>query len=68
MIIRSPYEDVGIPEVSLYEFLFGDFGDRVMPRRWLTEPPARRSAPSRMIHRGLCHVGAPRAGLGSAAR
>ncbi len=29
MPIRSPYEDVEIPEVGLHEFLFGDFGDRV---------------------------------------
>ncbi|MGE3285270.1 MAG: AMP-binding protein [Pseudonocardia sp.] len=28
MPIRSPYPDVEIPEVSLHEFLFGDFGDR----------------------------------------
>jgi acyl-CoA synthetase (AMP-forming)/AMP-acid ligase II len=29
MPVRSPYPDVEIPEVSLHEFLFGDFGDRV---------------------------------------
>ncbi|MGD9526142.1 AMP-binding protein [Pseudonocardia sp.] len=28
MPIRSPYPDVEIPEVSLHDFLFGDFGDR----------------------------------------
>ena len=28
MPIRSPYPDVEIPDVSLHEFLFGDFGDR----------------------------------------
>jgi acyl-CoA synthetase (AMP-forming)/AMP-acid ligase II len=28
MVIRSPYPDVEIPEVSLFEFLFSDFGDR----------------------------------------
>ncbi len=29
MIISSPHAAVEIPEVSLHEFLFGDFGDRV---------------------------------------
>jgi acyl-CoA synthetase (AMP-forming)/AMP-acid ligase II len=29
MVIRSPYPDVEIPDVSLYEFLFADLGDRV---------------------------------------
>ncbi len=29
MPIRSPYPDVEIPEVSLTEFLLGDFGDRI---------------------------------------
>lgn len=29
MPVRSPYPDVEVPEVSLHEFLFGDFGDRV---------------------------------------
>ncbi|MFC4947410.1 AMP-binding protein [Pseudonocardia sp. GCM10023141] len=28
MSIRSPYQDVEIPEVSLFDFLFDDFGDR----------------------------------------
>ncbi|MCY7340312.1 MAG: AMP-binding protein [Pseudonocardia sp.] len=28
MPVRSPYPDVEIPEVSLFDFLFGDFGDR----------------------------------------
>jgi acyl-CoA synthetase (AMP-forming)/AMP-acid ligase II len=28
MVIRSPYPDVEIPEVSLFQFLFTDFGDR----------------------------------------
>ena len=28
MPVRSPYPDVEIPDVSLSEFLFGDFGDR----------------------------------------
>jgi acyl-CoA synthetase (AMP-forming)/AMP-acid ligase II len=28
MPVRSPYPDVEIPEVSLYDFLFTDFGDR----------------------------------------
>jgi acyl-CoA synthetase (AMP-forming)/AMP-acid ligase II len=28
MPIRSPYPDVEIPDVSLVDFLFGDFGDR----------------------------------------
>jgi acyl-CoA synthetase (AMP-forming)/AMP-acid ligase II len=28
MVIRSPYPDVEIPEVSLYDLLFGDLGDR----------------------------------------
>jgi acyl-CoA synthetase (AMP-forming)/AMP-acid ligase II len=28
MVIRSPYPDVEIPEVSLYDFLFSDFGAR----------------------------------------
>ncbi|MGQ0573405.1 MAG: AMP-binding protein [Pseudonocardia sp.] len=28
MPIRSPYPDVEIPEVSLHDFLFADFGDR----------------------------------------
>lgn len=28
MSIRSPYPDVEIPEVSLFDFLFADFGDR----------------------------------------
>ncbi len=29
MPVLSPYPDVEIPEVSLHEFLFGDFGDRI---------------------------------------
>jgi len=29
MPVRSPYPDVEIPEVSLFDFLFRDFGDRV---------------------------------------
>jgi acyl-CoA synthetase (AMP-forming)/AMP-acid ligase II len=28
MVIRSPYPDVEIPEVSLFEFLFADLGDQ----------------------------------------
>jgi acyl-CoA synthetase (AMP-forming)/AMP-acid ligase II len=28
MVVRSPYPDVEIPEVSLYDFLFSGFGDR----------------------------------------
>ena len=28
MPVRSPYPDVEIPEVSLFDFLFTDFGDR----------------------------------------
>jgi acyl-CoA synthetase (AMP-forming)/AMP-acid ligase II len=28
MPVRSPYPDVEIPDVSLYDFLFSDFGDR----------------------------------------
>ncbi len=28
MVVRSPYPDVEIPEVSLFDFLFTDFGDR----------------------------------------
>src|ERR671915_345202 len=28
MTVRSPYPDVEIPELSLYDYLFGDFGDR----------------------------------------
>ncbi len=28
MVVRSPYPDVEIPEVSLYDYLFSDFGDR----------------------------------------
>ena len=28
MPVRSPYPDVEIPEVSLFDFLFGDFGER----------------------------------------
>jgi acyl-CoA synthetase (AMP-forming)/AMP-acid ligase II len=28
MPVRSPYPDVEIPEVSLFDFLFADFGDR----------------------------------------
>jgi acyl-CoA synthetase (AMP-forming)/AMP-acid ligase II len=28
MPVPSPYPDVEIPEVSLYDYLFGDFGDR----------------------------------------
>jgi acyl-CoA synthetase (AMP-forming)/AMP-acid ligase II len=28
MTVRSPYPDVEIPEVSLYDFLFSDFGER----------------------------------------
>jgi acyl-coenzyme A synthetase/AMP-(fatty) acid ligase len=29
MPVRSPYPDVEIPEVSLFDFLFTDFGDRI---------------------------------------
>jgi acyl-CoA synthetase (AMP-forming)/AMP-acid ligase II len=29
MSVRSPYPDVEIPEVSLFDFLFTDFGDRI---------------------------------------
>jgi acyl-CoA synthetase (AMP-forming)/AMP-acid ligase II len=28
MPVRSPYPDVEVPEVSVFDFLFGDFGDR----------------------------------------
>jgi acyl-CoA synthetase (AMP-forming)/AMP-acid ligase II len=28
MPVRSPYPDVDIPDVSLFDFLFGDFGER----------------------------------------
>ena len=28
MVVRSPYPDVEIPEVSLFDFLFSDFGGR----------------------------------------